>query len=82
MNIGNILIIISMILLNGGLLITFFMKIKMKLAEQDVKIAEIYTRLNKNENKCDDIINKMDTKLDIINDKITNIIVEIAKKSK
>lgn len=79
MDITQILMIVGMVLLNGGLLIGFFMKLSTKIAEQNIKIVEIYTELdrhdtlikdNRNEILCK--IEKIEKELDYKVEKIEN----------
>lgn len=89
MSTTEILMLISMILINGAALLGFFITIKIKIAQMEVKICNIYDELIEYDKriKCQDTkidlkFDKIDTKLDILNSKIVEILINLAKINK
>lgn len=84
---ANILIIIGMIVANGGLLLTAWVKMKVMMGRMDLKIIDIEKEINniriendKDLCKLEKKFDQIDQKLDTLNEKITTLMVNQAKK--
>lgn len=73
MGIAELLMMIGIILVNGGALISFFLKMKLDIAKINIKIIELETKQNKLEGNLDKNIDKLLQKLDKIDNLVTNI---------
>lgn len=87
MELGQILTIIGMVTLNGGLLLTAWIKMKVMMGRMDLKIMDIEKEINniriendKDLCKLEKKFDQIDQKLDTLNEKITQLMVNQAKK--
>ena len=92
----EILTLIGILLINGGLLIGFFMKLRIKISELDTRLIEVDNRINevkcnneakflaqeKINDKLDKKFELIDNKLDRITEKINNLAIQVAKNNK
>ena len=88
METGNILVIIGMIVLNGGLLLTAWIKMKVMMGRMDLKIMDMEKDINtirmdneKDLCKLEKKFDQIDQKLDTLNEKITQLMINQAKKN-
>lgn len=88
MELGHILTIIGMLTLNGVLLLTAWIKMKVMMGRMDLKIMDIEKEVNnmkidndKDLCKLEKKFDQIDQKLDTLNEKITQLMVNQAKKN-
>ena len=88
METGNILVIIGMIVLNGGLLLTAWIKMKVMMGRMGLKIMDMEKDINtirmdneKDLCKLEKKFDQIDQKLDTLNEKITQLMINQAKKN-